>query len=77
MSVVIFLNSRSAVPGPGDYAGGALTFHGLVDDPAWRSFGFALDPTPGLPVAFPSHIVHEATPVTDGDRYTIVDWFTV
>ena len=76
VSVVIFLNGMSPEPGPGDYAGGALTFYGLVDDPAWRSFGFALDPTPGLLVAFPSHILHEVTPVTAGDRYTIVDWFT-
>ena len=77
VSVVIFLNAMSTAPGPGDYSGGALTFYGLVDDPAWRSVGFALDPMPGLLVAFPSHIVHEVTPVTAGDRYTIVDWFTV
>ena len=77
VSIVTFLNAMSAEPGPGDYAGGALTFYGLVDDPAWRTFGFALDPQPGLLVAFPSHIVHEVTPVTAGNRYTIVDWFTV
>ena len=76
VSVVIFLNGMNPEPGPGDYAGGALTFYGLVDDPAWRSVGFALDPLPGLLVAFPSHIVHEVRPVTAGDRYTIVDWFT-
>jgi hypothetical protein len=52
------------------------TFYGVVDDPAWRSFGVALAPEPGLLVAFPSHVVHEVTPVTAGDRYTIVDWFT-
>lgn len=76
VSVVIFLNGMSAGPEGGDYAGGALTFYGLVDDPAWRAFGFAIEPTPGLLVAFPSHLVHEVTPVTAGDRYTIVDWFT-
>ncbi len=75
--VVIFLNAMSTEPGPSDYSGGALTFYGLLEDPAWRDFGFALDPMPGLLVAFPSHIVHEVTPVTAGDRYTIVDWFTV
>jgi predicted 2-oxoglutarate/Fe(II)-dependent dioxygenase YbiX len=77
VTVVIFLNAMSTQPGPGDYSGGALTFYGLLDDPAWRKFGFALDPMPGLLVAFPSHIVHEVTPVTAGDRYTIVDWFTI
>jgi SM-20-related protein len=77
VSVVIFLNAMSDAPAPGDYAGGALTFYGIVDDPAWRRFGFALQPEPGLLVAFRSDIIHEVTPVTAGDRYTIVDWFTV
>ena len=76
VSIVIFLNAMSAHPGPSEYAGGALTFYGVVDDPAWRTFGFALEPEPGLLVAFPSHLVHEVTPVAAGDRYTIVDWFT-
>jgi len=76
VSVVIFLNGMSADPGPAEYAGGALTFYNLIDEPAWRRFGFALQPLPGLLVAFPSHVVHEVTPVTAGDRYTIVDWFT-
>ena len=77
VSVVTFLNAMSPEPGPGDYAGGTLTFYGLIDDPAWQSIGFALDPMPGLLVAFPSHLLHEVTPVTAGDRYTIVDWFTI
>jgi PKHD-type hydroxylase len=68
VSVVIFLNA--------DYEGGALTLYGLIDAPAWKTFGFAIEPSPGLLVAFPSHVVHEVTPVTSGDRFTIVDWFT-
>ena len=75
VSVVIFLNAMRTPPGPADYSGGALTFYGIVDDPAWRRFGFALEPAPGLLVAFPSHVVHEVPPVTAGDRYTVVDWF--
>jgi predicted 2-oxoglutarate/Fe(II)-dependent dioxygenase YbiX len=76
VSVVIFLNAMNGGVAPDGYAGGALTFYGLIDDPAWRGFGFALEPEAGLLVAFPSHLVHEVTPVTGGDRYTIVDWFT-
>jgi predicted 2-oxoglutarate/Fe(II)-dependent dioxygenase YbiX len=76
VSVVIFLNTMSTEPRPGDYTGGALTFYGVVGEPEWRQFGFALQPLPGLLVAFPSHLVHEVTPVIAGDRYTIVDWFT-
>ena len=76
VSVVIFLNAMRTPPGDAEYAGGALTFYGIVDDPAWRTFGFALQPDPGLLVAFPSRVVHEVTPVMAGERYTIVDWFT-
>jgi predicted 2-oxoglutarate/Fe(II)-dependent dioxygenase YbiX len=68
ISVVAFINSN--------YSGGALTFYGLVDDAAWRQYGFALDPEPGTLVAFPSDLRHEVTPVTAGHRYTLVDWFT-
>ena len=75
VSIVIFLNGTSADPGPGEYAGGKLTFYGLMGDPQWWQYGFALDPAPGLLVAFRSDIVHEVTPVLAGERYTIVDWF--
>jgi predicted 2-oxoglutarate/Fe(II)-dependent dioxygenase YbiX len=74
ISVVVFLNAVSRQPGPNEYSGGALTFYGLFDDPAWREYGFAIDPTPGLLVAFPSDLLHEVTPVTAGVRYTVVDW---
>jgi predicted 2-oxoglutarate/Fe(II)-dependent dioxygenase YbiX len=76
VSIVIFLNAMSTDPGPGEYAGGLLTFYGLIDDPAWQAYGFALEPAPGLLVAFPSDLVHEVTPVAAGERYTIVDWCT-
>lgn len=75
VTVVVFLNALSADPGPGEYAGGALTFYGLVADPAWREYGFVLDPTPGLLVAFRSDIFHEVSPVTAGERCTVVAWF--
>lgn len=75
VSLVLFLNASSQNPAPTEYAGGALTFYGLMDDPAWREYGFALDAAPGLLVAFPSDILHEVTPVTAGERLTIVDWF--
>jgi predicted 2-oxoglutarate/Fe(II)-dependent dioxygenase YbiX len=76
VSVVVFLNAMRVPAGPAEYSGGALTFYGLIDEPAWKSIGFGLEPEAGLLVAFPSDIVHEVTPVIAGDRYTIVDWFT-
>jgi len=67
VSLVLFLND--------DYTGGALTLYGLVDDPAWRAYGFAVPAEPGLLVAFSSDLLHEVTPVVDGERCTAVSWF--
>ena len=67
VSVVMFLND--------DYAGGALMLYGLVADAAWRDYGFAVTPEPGLLIAFPSDRLHEVTPVISGERYTVVTWF--
>jgi len=75
VSVVIFLNGASEAPGPFEYAGGRLTFYGLIDEPAWRDVGFPLDADPGLLVAFDSAALHEVTPVAAGRRLSAVDWF--
>lgn len=67
VSIVLFLND--------DYAGGALVLYGLVDGAAWRDYGFAVTPEPGLLIAFPSDLLHEVTSVISGERYTVVSWF--
>jgi predicted 2-oxoglutarate/Fe(II)-dependent dioxygenase YbiX len=64
ISVVLFVNSR-----PGGYAGGALTFYGLIG-----TVGIPLTETPGLLVAFRSETLHGVNPVTSGQRCTIVSW---
>jgi SM-20-related protein len=75
VSAVIFLNEPSAEPREGTYGGGALTFFGLLDDPAGRSLGFPLDADEGLLIAFRSDLLHSVAPVTHGDRYTISAWY--
>lgn len=75
VSVVVFLNGASETPGPFEYAGGRLTFYGLIDEPAWRDVGFPIDAEPGLLVAFDSATLHEVTPVVAGRRLSAVDWF--
>jgi SM-20-related protein len=75
VSVVIFLNGNARDSEPGSYAGGALTFYGLMDDQRWQRFGLPLVSEEGLLVAFPSKILHEVSAVTRGERYTIVSWF--
>ena len=75
VSAVVFLNG--ATPGdPAGYSGGSLTFFGLMDDGASEeSVGLPLAGETGLLIAFPSDLVHSVSPVTAGERYTLVSWF--
>ena len=75
VSAVIFLNSESAEPMDGAYGDGRLTFHGVLPGPQWERCAFALQPEPGLLIAFPSEMLHEVTPVSHGERFTIATWF--
>jgi SM-20-related protein len=75
VSAVIFLNGGAEARGSGSYAGGALTFYGLVDGQPWKTYGFPLVGERGLLVAFRSDVLHEVTLVTRGERYSIVSWF--
>ena len=67
VSLVLFVNG-----GPRAYAGGELTFYGLIEQD--RRVGVPLSAAPGLLVGFRSDTLHGVTPVTYGERYTIVTW---
>jgi len=70
VSVSIFLNRQSNVPESGSYGGGSLVFSD------WRSNErFDLLGDAGTLVAFRSETTHEVTPVTHGERYSIVSWY--
>lgn len=75
VSVVIFLNREAPEPAEDAYCNGHLTFYGLLDGPQWERCAFPLNAEPGLLIAFPSDQIHEVTPVTHGQRFTIVTWF--
>jgi predicted 2-oxoglutarate/Fe(II)-dependent dioxygenase YbiX len=75
VSVVVFLNGGTAQPEENSFGGGSLTFYGLLEGPQWGKCALALNPEPGLLVAFPSRTVHQVTPVTFGERFVIVTWF--
>lgn len=75
VTAVIFVNPRTADPGPGVYGGGELTLFEMFDDPAAGSLGMPVDPEPGLLVTFPSTKMHSVAPVTHGERRTIVSWY--
>jgi SM-20-related protein len=71
ISVVLFLNGEGPPDEADSYEGGNLTFYGLMGE----SVGLPLAGNPGLLVAFRSELVHSVTPVTRGERCTVVTWF--
>jgi len=75
VSAIVFLNAESAQPAPDSYVGGALTLYGLMDDRDGRAIGLPVTGETGSLIAFPSDMVHEVTPVSHGERYTVVSWF--
>jgi len=76
VSCVIFLNGHSAAGTEGGFRGGELAFYRLAEKPNWDNCKTLLKPERGLLVAFPSGVYHEVLPVREGDRYTLVTWFT-
>ena len=75
VSVVIFLNRESKEIAPDCYGGGSLVFYELMDDPRCKAIGFPVVGKKGLLVAFTADRIHGVTPVTYGERLTIVTWF--
>jgi SM-20-related protein len=68
IAIVVFLNSFSAEPKQMCFSGGALRFY---DGPTT----FDLLGQTGLFVAFRAELFHEVSPVTDGERFTMITWF--
>jgi SM-20-related protein len=72
ISAIIFLSAASAEPLPDAYGGGVLTFH---EPPFGSPVRLPLTAPPGTFVAFRAETTHEVTPVTHGERFTIVSWY--
>lgn len=79
VSVVIFLNTESDEPTPDSYCGGKLIFRGGINTTQVKfnrlRMQFPLAGKTGLLIAFRTDVAHEVTPVTHGERYTVVSWF--
>lgn len=78
ITYVLFLNQQ--VPNsepwsdPHTFQGGELLFYsGSARLPGM--VGLALSTAPGLMIAFRSEMVHEVGPVTQGNRYTIINFY--
>jgi PKHD-type hydroxylase len=52
---------------PSEYTGGELQLH-VANNPT------VVEKKKGMMVFFPSYTLHECTPVTSGERYTLVGW---
>jgi len=74
VSLVIFLSLESTSPQEDAHCGGSLVFTNLRPRPNEEE-KFHLPGEPGMLVAFRSETTHEVTPVTHGERYSIVSWF--
>ena len=73
VSTVIFLSRETNTPeaGPNVHCGGSLVFTDI-----WRRHDkFHLRADPGTLIAFRSETTHEVTPVTYGERFSIVSWY--
>lgn len=73
LSAVIFLSEEGE--DAGEYAGGALALYGLLEDPRCERIGIPVRGRAGLLVAFRSGVLHQVTPVTRGERFTIASWY--
>lgn len=71
VSLVIFLSRESELPEPGAYSGGSLVLSDLRQGRKVHLIGER-----GKLVVFRAETTHEVTPVTHGERYSIVSWFS-
>jgi SM-20-related protein len=75
ISIVVFLNDSSAEPKADSFCGGILNFYYKNDASRADSTVFSLLGETGLLVAFTADTIHEVSPVTGGERFTIISWF--
>jgi predicted 2-oxoglutarate/Fe(II)-dependent dioxygenase YbiX len=75
VSTVIFLSREvdSPVEVPNVFCGGSLVFTNLRATPERAKFHLRAEP--GTLIAFRSETTHEVTPVTHGERHSIVSWY--
>lgn len=73
VSTVIFLSRETDAPetGANVYCGGSLIFTNFRGKPE----KFHVRAVPGTLIAFRSETTHEVTPVTHGERHSIVSWY--
>jgi SM-20-related protein len=71
ISLVLFLADQSDEPSAETYGGGTLLLH---DTRSYPPLHVPVAPPAGTLVAFRAETTHEVTPVTRGERFTVVTW---
>jgi len=75
ISLIVFLNDHSATPEENCFSGGALNLYDENDRSPEGPTPFPLFGETGLLVAFTANTPHEVSPVTSGERFTMITWF--
>lgn len=70
VSTVLFLSRESDSPQASAHCGGSLVFSDYRTGSKFHMIG-----EPGMLIAFRAETTHEITPVTHGERYSIVSWY--
>lgn len=73
ISVVIFLNRQGDDTDVDSYGGGSLKFSDYRAEQTYSEFELPVQR--GMLVAFRAELTHEVTPVTRGQRYSVVSWY--
>lgn len=73
VSVIILLNRQSIAGDEGAYAGGSLVFSGRLVSHSRQELRQCAES--GTLIAFRAETTHEVTPVTSGERFSIVSWY--
>lgn len=73
VSVVIFLNAQQ---GEAAYSGGEFVVFVPPRPDSPQLVGLPVQVAPGMLLAFSSRLMHEVRPVSAGQRYSIVSWFS-
>ena len=74
ISLIVFLNDYAAEPKDNCYSGGALNLYEKNEGPDGAGPCPVFGET-GLLVAFTADTMHEVSPVTSGERFTVITWF--
>lgn len=75
INITINLNSRKGQSPDQGYEGGDLQLYGLIKQDGFNKRGIAAPSHSGCLIAYPVNIVHEVTPITSGERFSIVSRF--